>query len=218
MHGNHQHQLLVTGYGPGVVASALPSATGHTCLALLLGESCGNFSQFRDGSIICIAGLYKTSNVCMYLDHFVFLFSSLRYSLIKDLRLKTISPTPLTLLAPARRLSVVFHWSLQLFLAPNGSLYILITPYPPSIAMALEYELLSWPAIGIQILVAAVSIAAWSKYTPSISEVPEPFLASFTRLWHIVSIIAGKQNLRLAELHDKHGRVAHLSNDIGDGF
>lgn len=124
--------LVVTGYGPGVVASALPSATGHTCLALLLGESCGNFSQFRDGSIICIAGLYKTSNVCMYLDHFVFLFSSLRYSLIKDRRLKTISPTPLTL--------VPFWGTCRSWMAYQcgrdkayltHDLYAKITPAPP---------------------------------------------------------------------------------------
>lgn len=43
----------------------------------------------------------------------------------------------------------------------------------------------------------------------SISDVPGPFAASFTRLWHIFCIAAGDQNLRLIQLHDKLGAPIH---------
>lgn len=46
-----------------------------------------------------------------------------------------------------------------------------------------------------------------------IRHVPGPFLAKFTRLWHIYTILAGKQNLKLVELHKKHGHFVRISHD-----
>lgn len=64
---------------------------------------------------------------------------------------------------------------------------------------------LSWPRICAQALSVVIAIIVWRRYFYSISDVPGPFLASFTRLWHLIRIFVGDQNLRMVELHDKHG-------------
>lgn len=74
--------------------------------------------------------------------------------------------------------------------------------------LGVPHELPSWPAVGISLLVAIVGGAIRTKYLSPISDIPGPFLASFTRMWHIIRIAAGDQNLRLTELHDKHGMQA----------
>lgn len=74
--------------------------------------------------------------------------------------------------------------------------------------LALPHELPSWSAVGISLLVGIVGGAIWAKYMSPISDIPGPFLASCTRLWHIIRIAAGDQNLRLTELHDKLGMQA----------
>ncbi|EEH38906.2 benzoate 4-monooxygenase cytochrome P450 [Paracoccidioides lutzii Pb01] len=69
---------------------------------------------------------------------------------------------------------------------------------------------------GLQITgllgVAALTLCLWRRYFSPISDIPGPFTASFTRLWHILRILKGDQNLELIRLHDTHGhfvRVAH---------
>ncbi|KAL2150091.1 hypothetical protein VTH82DRAFT_7767 [Thermothelomyces myriococcoides] len=72
--------------------------------------------------------------------------------------------------------------------------------------------LLSWPAVAVQLLVATFSILAWRLYLSPLANIPGPFLASFSRLWHIRHILLGDQNLQLVRLHEKHGhfvRIAH---------
>lgn len=64
----------------------------------------------------------------------------------------------------------------------------------------------TWPYIGTQALAGIIAIIVWRKYFYTISDVPGPFFASFTRLWHLVQVHEGDQNLRMIELHDKHGR------------
>lgn len=75
-------------------------------------------------------------------------------------------------------------------------------------AVVLEESLrasFTWPKICAQAFAGVIAIIIWRKYSYSISDVPGPFLASFTRLWHLVRIFVGDQNLRMMELHDKHG-------------
>lgn len=63
----------------------------------------------------------------------------------------------------------------------------------------------TWPYICAQAFAGVIAIVVWRKYFYNISDVPGPFLASFTLLWHLVRIFIGDQNLRMIELHDKHG-------------
>ncbi|KAK0617794.1 benzoate 4-monooxygenase cytochrome P450 [Bombardia bombarda] len=63
-----------------------------------------------------------------------------------------------------------------------------------------------------QLVVALVSIVVWRRFLSPLKDVPGPWLASVSRLWHLYYIVRGDQNLKLIELHDKHGhfvRIAH---------
>jgi hypothetical protein len=53
--------------------------------------------------------------------------------------------------------------------------------------------------------VALSGLLLWRRYFSSISDIPGPFAASFTRLWHMHRILKGDQNLELIRLHEKHG-------------
>ncbi|ORY62979.1 cytochrome P450 [Pseudomassariella vexata] len=75
---------------------------------------------------------------------------------------------------------------------------------------------LSWSIIASQVVILVTTslclIFIRRRYLSPISHVPGPFLASFSRLWHLRQIVGGKQNLKLTEQHDKHGhfvRIAH---------
>lgn len=46
----------------------------------------------------------------------------------------------------------------------------------------------------------------WYRYLSPISDIPGPFLASFSRLWLIKSILRGRSARELSELHEKHGQ------------
>lgn len=46
----------------------------------------------------------------------------------------------------------------------------------------------------------------WYRYLSPISDIPGPFLASFSRLWLIQSLLRGKSATELSELHEKHGK------------
>ncbi|KAL2288555.1 hypothetical protein FJTKL_03920 [Diaporthe vaccinii] len=71
----------------------------------------------------------------------------------------------------------------------------------------------TWPYICAQAFAGVIAIVVWRKYFYNISDVPGPFLASFTRLWHLVRIFIGDQNLRMIELHDKHGHFVRIADD-----
>jgi hypothetical protein len=64
---------------------------------------------------------------------------------------------------------------------------------------------LSSPQIAGLLAVALVTLCVWRRYFSPISDIPGPFVASFTRLWHIQRILKGDQNLELIRLHDEHG-------------
>lgn len=46
----------------------------------------------------------------------------------------------------------------------------------------------------------------WYRYMSPISNIPGPFLASFSRLWLIQTLRRGKAASELADLHEKHGK------------
>jgi hypothetical protein len=55
------------------------------------------------------------------------------------------------------------------------------------------------------LVIALATLCVWRRYFSPISNVPGPFAASFTRLWHVRHILKGDQNLEVIRLHDKHG-------------
>lgn len=70
---------------------------------------------------------------------------------------------------------------------------------------------LTWTqALGL-LVVALCTLCVWRRYFSPISDIPGPFAASFTRLWHVRHILKGDQNLELIRLHDKHGAPVILT-------
>ncbi|KAL4938329.1 hypothetical protein BDV06DRAFT_201108 [Aspergillus oleicola] len=53
----------------------------------------------------------------------------------------------------------------------------------------------------------------WRRYQSPISNIPGPFLASFTRAWHIIRIFAGDINVRSIDEHRKHGSFVRIAHD-----
>ena len=65
--------------------------------------------------------------------------------------------------------------------------------------------IMEWFNIAVAGLVGVLSFLTWRRYFSAISDIPGPFLASFTRLWHMMKILDGDQNLELIRLHELHG-------------
>ncbi|KAK8084910.1 cytochrome p450 [Apiospora hydei] len=69
---------------------------------------------------------------------------------------------------------------------------------------------LSWGStlahLGLFLAAALFLVSVRRRYQSPISHIPGPFLASFSRLWHLRQIWSGKQNLKLIEQHDHHGK------------
>ncbi|KAK3310492.1 cytochrome P450 [Chaetomium strumarium] len=68
--------------------------------------------------------------------------------------------------------------------------------------------LLAWPAIVVQLLLAAIGLFVWRRYLSPLADIPGPFVASFSRWWHIRHILIGDQNRQLVQLHEKHDTVS----------
>ncbi|KAI3319775.1 cytochrome P450 [Xylariaceae sp. AK1471] len=84
--------------------------------------------------------------------------------------------------------------------------------------MAMNYDLLCWQSLVVELTIVTFTILAWRKYFSPLRNIPGPFLASFTRLWHVATIAGGKQSIRMLELHRKHGhfvRIAHNEVSVG---
>ncbi|ETS80694.1 hypothetical protein PFICI_08223 [Pestalotiopsis fici W106-1] len=72
-------------------------------------------------------------------------------------------------------------------------------------------SLLSWPAILVQAVIILFSIAIYRRYLSPLSDIPGPFWASITRLWQVVHIFKGDQNLQSIALHDKYGHFVRIA-------
>ncbi|KAG9250652.1 cytochrome P450 [Emericellopsis atlantica] len=72
-------------------------------------------------------------------------------------------------------------------------------------------QLVSWPSLVVQLAIALVAIAIRRRYLSELSDIPGPFWASITRLWHVFVILEGQQNLRLKALHRKHGHFVRIA-------
>lgn len=74
--------------------------------------------------------------------------------------------------------------------------------------MSLLHSILSrltWPVTVTSLALGLLAVIFARRFLTPIRDIPGPFFASFSRLWHIYHIIKGDQNLRLVELHEQHG-------------
>jgi hypothetical protein len=71
--------------------------------------------------------------------------------------------------------------------------------------MELHNVTAGWYSITALSAVSLLTLLVWRRYMSPISDIPGPFVASFTRLWHMNRILKGDQNLELIRLHEKHG-------------
>jgi hypothetical protein len=70
---------------------------------------------------------------------------------------------------------------------------------------------MDWLLIAPIASISLLSLLIWRRYFSVISDIPGPFAASFTRLWHMHRILKGDQNLELIRLHEQHGRfIRHI--------
>lgn len=58
-----------------------------------------------------------------------------------------------------------------------------------------------------------VLVVLYRRFFSPLSDIPGPFLASICRLWHANAIRSGKQNVKLARLHEKHGDFVRISHN-----
>ncbi|KAH8653524.1 cytochrome P450 [Xylariales sp. PMI_506] len=63
----------------------------------------------------------------------------------------------------------------------------------------------------LAILVLLLTVALRRRYFSPLSDVPGPYFAAITRLWHVKAIIAGDQNLQLNNLHRKYGYFIRMA-------
>ena len=71
--------------------------------------------------------------------------------------------------------------------------------------------LVSWPSFVLELIVFLIALALHRLYLSDLSDIPGPFWASITRLWHVWIIFEGEQNLRLKALHEKHGHFVRIA-------
>lgn len=62
-------------------------------------------------------------------------------------------------------------------------------------------------------LVLLLTIIVKRRYFSTLSSVPGPFLASISRLWHIIRIIKGRVSQDTLELHEKYGPFVRIAPD-----
>lgn len=65
----------------------------------------------------------------------------------------------------------------------------------------------------VTVLVVLLTIVVRRRYFSTLSDVPGPFLASISRLWHIIRIIKGRVSQDTLELHEKYGPFVRIAPD-----
>lgn len=84
---------------------------------------------------------------------------------------------------------------------------------PPGRSLALPGVSLTPQNILATVLVVLLTVAVRRRYLSTISDVPGPFLASITRLWHIVRILKGRVSQDTRELHQQYGPFVRIAPD-----
>jgi hypothetical protein len=74
---------------------------------------------------------------------------------------------------------------------------------------------MDWLLITGVASISLLTLLIWRRYFSAISDIPGPFAASFTRLWHMHRILKGDQNLEIIRLHEQHGKPFRPARKIG---
>lgn len=61
------------------------------------------------------------------------------------------------------------------------------------------------------VLLTCITVVLRRRYFSSVSDVPGPFLASFSRLWQIITLIKGDSINEFCNLHRKHGAFIRVA-------
>lgn len=67
--------------------------------------------------------------------------------------------------------------------------------------------------LTVTLVVLSISVFAYRRCLSPLSDIPGPFWASFSRLWHLRITIDGNQNEQLALAHEKYGHFVRLANN-----
>lgn len=65
--------------------------------------------------------------------------------------------------------------------------------------------------IATSALVLLLTTLAWRRFLSPLRDVPGPFWASLTRLWHVKIIIDGNQNEQLRDAHERYGPFVRMA-------
>jgi hypothetical protein len=60
----------------------------------------------------------------------------------------------------------------------------------------------------VSLFLVTICFVALHRRCSMLDDIPGPFFAAFTRLWHVRHIIIGDQNLQLVKLHKELGKKA----------
>lgn len=72
-------------------------------------------------------------------------------------------------------------------------------------------ETASLPTILGSAVALVLTIALWRRFLSPLKDIPGPFWASITRLWHVKIIIDGNQNVRLRDAHEEYGPFVRMA-------
>lgn len=65
----------------------------------------------------------------------------------------------------------------------------------------------------VAVFTLVATIVIYRRYFSPLRGIPGPFLASFSRLWHLQITVQGNQNEQLVEAHEKYGHFVRLANN-----
>lgn len=71
----------------------------------------------------------------------------------------------------------------------------------------------SRPALIVASVVLLVTVIIYRRHFSPLKDIPGPFWASFSRLWHIRITLDGNQNEQLTQAHEKYGPFVRLANN-----
>lgn len=71
---------------------------------------------------------------------------------------------------------------------------------------------IGFPVLCFQAILVLLGTILWRRYS-SLRDVPGPFLASITRLWHAKQIKDGTQKMATIQLHDELGPFVRIAPD-----
>lgn len=74
-------------------------------------------------------------------------------------------------------------------------------------------DLLTPKVLFTTVVVGLLSLSIKRSFFSPLSDIPGPFLASLTRLWHLYRIVKGRVSQDTLELHDKYGPFVRIGPD-----